>query len=158
MKRISISVQMGAVCTAFLLSATVAGAITSNPQCVHEANQTKKACVATCQDNFQVDKDMCHNVDHDCADACRAGRAVCVGPIHDALSSCLDGCQSTLDAAKADCRANNPQGSPERDACIDAAQVIAFQCRDQCREDVNHAALKQCQKIFHACIVTCPAP
>jgi hypothetical protein len=156
MRRIVSSVQAGAVVATFLLSAGAARAVTANPQCVHDARQTKRACVATCQDNFTVDKDMCRNVNHDCADACRAGRATCVAPILDALSACLDTCQTALDAAKTDCRAQFAKGTAERDACIDAAQVVAFSCRDACREAVDHAALKQCRKIFHACVIACP--
>jgi hypothetical protein len=162
MKRSTKAFQMGAVIGAVVLTGAVAGAIMRDPQCVHDANQTKKDCVATCQENFSVARDLCRNVNHECADACRAGRKACVDPIRQVLTDCLGGCQATLDQAKADCRAdpNNPPGSTSLDTCIDNAQIAAFTCRDNCRESfntqANRDALKNCRRIFHACITTCP--
>ena len=144
------------VCGALVAFASAAGALTQRAQCVLDAKGQKQLCTSTCQDNFTLAKDLCRNVDHDCADACRAGRDVCVAPIYAALQSCLDGCNGTLDAVKAGCRAQFAEGTPERDQCIDAAQLTAYSCRDLCREQLDRDGLKACKEIFRACIFACP--
>jgi len=141
---------------ASLMSAAAAWGVQSNPQCVKDARITKKDCVATCVDQFKVAKDSCLNVNHDCADACRAGRKTCFDQPLSALQTCTSGCNSTLDGAKADCRSKWAEGTPERDKCIDDAQVAAFQCRDTCREGLDRATLRLCRQTFHSCMRACP--
>ena len=154
---------LGAFAAAALMSSLPAHAVTSNPQCVQEAHAANQLCKSTCQDNFVVAKDMCRNVDHACADACRAGREACVAGPLGALQSCLDDCNSALDTARTNCRAqfgkNGTTPDPvQLDTCIDGAQTTAFQCRDTCRENLDRAALKQCRITFQACIRACPPP
>lgn len=129
---------------------------TKNPQCVLDAKAEKQLCTSTCQDNFRADKDLCWNVNHDCADVCRAERDTCVAPIYTALQTCLDGCNATLDTAKATCRALYADGDPQRDVCIDQAQGVAFNCRDTCREQLDRDGIKLCRQAFHECIFACP--
>jgi hypothetical protein len=146
----------GTVLVGLLWTVSAAMAVEDDPQCVEDAREAKKLCDAACREQYQVSKDECRNVDHDCAEACRAGRRACFDqPLAD-LQACVEGCNSTHETKRADCRAQFEAGTPERDQCIDQAQVEAFQCRDQCRENVGRAALKQCRKTFRACIGACP--
>jgi hypothetical protein len=142
--------------SAAILIAATAWGVTQNPQCVLDAKNEKQLCTQTCQDNFRAAKDLCWNVNHDCADACRAGRDTCVAPIYTALQTCIDGCKATLDTAEANCRALYAKGTSERDTCIDQAQVVAFSCRDTCRENLDRNGLKQCRKVFRSCLQACP--
>lgn len=157
MRAIGIASSVGTLLAGVLLSTSTAWAVMPNPMCVDDAAAQKKLCKMTCQEQFHVDVDECRNVDHDCADACRAGRQGCFdGPLS-ALQTCIAGCKSTLDQVKADCRTQFPDPEdPQRDACIDAAQVVAFQCRDACREALDRDALKACRIGFRACIRACP--
>jgi hypothetical protein len=142
-----------------LIFSSPAIAVTSNPQCVQGAKSARVDCVAACQESFRVAKDACRNVDHDCADACRAGYDTCIqnDPTLIALANCKAGCETSLEAAKTACREKYLQGTVERDACIDLEQIIAFTCRDECREDYNAApAVKACRDQFRACIGSCP--
>ena len=50
-----------------------------------------------------------------------------------------------------------PQGSADRDACIDQAQVVAFMCRDECREGVQ-GSMKECRTILRNCLKACKVP
>jgi hypothetical protein len=133
-----------------------------NAGCVKDAAQAKVLCKAQCEQTFLAAKDLCRNIDHDCADQCRAGLVLCLegsnqdGPLP-VLDACVDTCNATLETAKANCRQLYPQGSADRANCIDQAQVTAFQCRDTCREGVA-AAIRACRMTFHTCIMACPAP
>lgn len=124
--------------------------------CVGDAKGEMQLCKAACKETFRAEKDLCRNVDHDCADACRAGLEVCILEPVTELQDCKDKeCNDPLEAAKAQCRQQFPPETPERDKCIDAAQVVAFQCRDACREGVRDE-LKLCRKALRACIKACP--
>ena len=125
-----------------------------DPACILQARADAKECRTGCGDQLRIDKDACRNVDHACGEACRAGRARCVEPFEEILQTCIDQCQSDLAAAKALCP---PEGDPARDACVDAAQVIAFQCRDTCRENQTvRDSIKNCLAAFRACMRACP--
>ncbi|MCX8071145.1 MAG: hypothetical protein N3C12_01655 [Candidatus Binatia bacterium] len=137
-----------------------------NPGCVADAAHERNLCRDLCRENFQAAKDLCRNINHGCADACRAMRQTCLegspdnpGPLA-TLRSCIDTCNAALDAEKNRCRTEQcPEGSPDRetclDACIDAAQVVAFHCRDGCRERAR-PGIKLCRDSFRACIRACP--
>jgi hypothetical protein len=73
------------------------------------------------------------------------------------LTDCKAGCFATLSAARDNCRSLYATGTKELDQCIDQAQVVAFSCRDQCREDVR-PALAECRNTFRSCITLCPTP
>jgi hypothetical protein len=121
--------------------------------CVRAAKQAKIECKAVCLEDFQTAKDACLNRDHACVEVCRAERAVCRDDsgIDDAIAAC----DATLEGAKQVCRDANPPGTPERNQCIDQAQVVAFQCRDSARE-AAHGALKLCRSAFKTCANACP--
>ncbi len=122
----------------------------STVDCRLQAKTDYKNCKTDCRESFQADKDGCRNCDHTFAEGCRASRAVCVAPFEDQLEACLGVCRTDLDAAKALC-------TPGDDACIDAAQVAAFICRDTCRENqAVRDGIKNCRTIFRGCMQQCP--
>jgi hypothetical protein len=145
---------------AAILIAQPASAAEMNRPCVRDARHEFKICRTECREEFLADKDMCRNIDHDCADLCRADLGECLdgpdGPLT-RLEACRMVCLDTLDAAKESCRDRFAKGTPERDQCIDAAQIAAFVCRDTCREGVS-ADLRACRVAFRTCILGCPPP
>lgn len=146
------SIRWAAIAAAVLCLAAASTASAGRGPCVREANAAFRTCHGSCVEGFQADKDACLNRDHACIEVCRAERAEC----RDAtgLDAALAQCEATLDAARATCRANTLPGTPERDACIDAAQLAAFQCRDAAREAAKSAILA-CRTGFKTCALAC---
>jgi hypothetical protein len=146
------------VAMAGLLAASHAKAVETDPQCVASEANEMAFCKAVCQANFKTAKDLCRNIDHDCAETCRAGLEGCLdgpnGPLTQ-LDACRIGCADDLESAVTNCRNTTTIGTPERDQCVDAAQVLAFQCRDTCREGVA-TGLRQCRDLLKGCIQACP--
>lgn len=138
------------------LSANASFAVRSDRACASSARETRKACVLACQEEFQVETDACRNVDHECAENCRTTRRVCLDLPLSVLRTCIQAANDARDAAIADCKTNHESGTTELDACIDAAQVAAFQARDTCREGINRVALKACRQAHRACLRLCP--
>ena len=139
----------------YLSSISTAVAVESNKACVNDAKDEYEDCKAACKEQFWVERDLCVNVKHDCADQCRAAHSACVDPFLDGLDICKETCDSALKAQKQLCRSQFGEGTKERDTCIDNAQIFAYICRDTCREGVI-ADLKKCTKALHACIQKCP--
>ena len=125
------------------------------PQCLLDAKAAALTCKAGCIEDFQFAKDTCHNRDHDCVEACRVGRETCRDNV--GLDDAIASCNATRDAAVDDCRQLYGAGTPERDQCIDQVQVVAFECRDQAREDAR-PGLRQCRDDFRSCAQACPPP
>ena len=128
---------------------------TGKKQCKKDALAAFLACQATCREDFQIAKDGCKNRDHACAEQCRAERAECRRPVRDQFNADVAACKATRDAAVDNCKALYADGTPERDQCIDNAQVAAFQCRDQAHEDAR-PGLAACRQEFRTCIGACP--
>lgn len=126
-------------------------------QCRADAAAAAAACKAACTEDAQLGKDACRNRDHECAEDCRAGRTACKGPVLDALEAAWSACRATRDQAIANCRALHAPDSLELDACIDAAQVEAFRCRDAARETAR-PQLAACRAGHRSCVLSCPAP
>src|SRR5262245_12773362 len=122
-------------------------------QCVKAATVEYKECKGVCKEDYQTAKDACINKDHICVDSCREERTECREAT--GFDAAIDACNDTRDAAIADCKALFGAGTPERDQCIDNAQLAAFQCRDQAREDFKDA-LKACRTAFRSCVADCP--
>ena len=114
---------------------------------------TYKECKATCKEDFQEAKDTCLNRDHACVEICRAERAECREAT--GLDAAIAQINATLVGAKQTCRATHAEGTPERDQCIDQAQVVAFQQRDDAREAAK-SDIKLCRADFKACAKACP--
>lgn len=123
--------------------------------CVREAKHDAKDCTAGCKEALQTAKDTCLNRDHACVDVCRANRAQC--RLDSGIDAALEACNDILEAARAQCRAEHAPRAAARDACIDAAQVDAFECRDAARE-LARPLLKHCRNAFRTCAKACPAP
>ncbi len=140
-----------------LIAASSVGAFTISPRCIWDATAEFALCVSTCRDAFRVDRDVCHNVNHDCAETCREDFEDCVAtPLMD-LGGCRVNCDAHLKIAKDTCHSSYQPGTKELDTCIDAAQLSAFSCRDECRETAAPALL-QCRRDFRSCIKACPPP
>jgi hypothetical protein len=112
-------------------------------------------CLLACREDFQLAKDACLNRDHACVEECREERHECRAPILAALEAEIAACNATRDDAIATCRSLHPPDSPELDACIDQAQVVAFRCRDEARERAR-PGLASCREGFRACVTACP--
>jgi hypothetical protein len=124
--------------------------------CVADAARDYRECKGVCREDFQLTKDTCANRDHACVESCRADRQTCLQPVLATLNGTLATIQASLDAARANCRTLYADGTPERDTCIDNAQVDAFQQRDAARE-VAAPGIKACRRAFKTCVRTnCP--
>jgi hypothetical protein len=124
-------------------------------QCRRDAKRNFRECRATCREDFQVAKDACRNRDHACVEQCRDARAACSAPVLAQLESDIAACNATRDAAIAQCHVIHPDPGTALDGCIDQAQVVAFECRDQARED-SKPGLEPCRAGFAACVGVCP--
>lgn len=138
----------------WLLGAAVAGA--ADVQCIGDAKVEAKECRRACATQFREAKDLCRNIDPVCGNACRDERVVCAAPFQAILTGCLEACAQEARRDKAACP---PSGDPARDACIDAAQVASFVCRDTCRENQTvRDGLSACRLAFRVCLDACPPP
>ena len=120
-----------------------------------DALATYVTCQTECVEDRQVAKDACLNRDHVCVERCRADRENCRQPILTELASDVAACNGTRDAAIQNCKDLFAEGTPDRDQCCDNAQVEAFQCRDQAREDAA-PGLRTCRANFRTCVEGCP--
>jgi len=75
----------------------------------------------------------------------------------DIMDACKALCHSALDDAKQQCIVAYPEGSTDRDSCIDQAQVVAFMCRDECRENIR-GSMKKFRMILRNCLKACNEP
>ena len=124
-------------------------------QCKADAKTAYQGCKAGCVEDFQAAKDECRNRDHVCVEGCRATRDDCLEPVLNSLVADYAACNATRDGAIQNCKDTYAAGTPERATCIDNAQVAAFQCRDQAREDAR-PGLDQCRADFQTCAQGCP--
>jgi hypothetical protein len=126
-------------------------------QCKLDAKNAYLQCKADCREGFQQQKDLCLGHDHDCVEVCRANRDACRQPIEDDLDTAIAACNATRDGAVANCKTIYPDPEdPQRATCITNAQVDAFQCRDQAREDAK-PGFQGCSDAFQTCATNCPA-
>jgi len=123
--------------------------------CKLDAKDVLVRCIATCREDFQLAKDTCLDRDHVCVEACRATRGECRAPIlvvfEDAILACADARQTAID----NCRALYEPNTPQRDECVDQAQLDAFRCRDDAREAAR-PGLTDCRDAFRTCAEACP--
>jgi hypothetical protein len=134
----------------------IAGALPARAGvCVSDAKIDFVDCLATCREDFQVAKDACLNRDHRCVEACRADREDC--RLATGIDAHLAACNDRLAQDRQRCRDTYPNDPDGLDRCIDEAQLVAFQCRDQAREDAA-PALAICRDTFRSCAKACPPP
>ncbi len=149
---------MRALGTTILLGLTLVvgvGRATADSECLRDAKAERGECRAECDEDFVIARDICRNIDPVCAAGCRVELEECRASIAAALESCVGGCRAQLNADKAAC----PKKGRGRDTCIDRAQVRAFLCRDDCREDLQvRASLNRCRQSFRGCMAGCAVP
>jgi len=124
-------------------------------QCKQTAKDNFRTCRANCREDFQVAVDACLNRDHACVEQCRADRQTCEQPTLDRLNSDIAACNARRDSDIQNCKDLYADGTPERDQCIDNAQVTGFECRDQARENAR-PGLQTCREHFRDCVRACP--
>jgi hypothetical protein len=145
--------------------------------CVLKSKANFLACARQCKQDFVDARLLCHNISPACGDACLAGRQVCLDtattilqtgqlPGGGTLANCSGGtdqCKATFEAAKQACHAPCQPADTQCTECVDNAQVVAFECRDTCRDSWRTnptviAMLQSCQSSFKACIQKCAPP
>ena len=143
--------------------------------CFHDAKANFLSCVHQCKSDFIATRLTCRNVDPVCGAACLAGRQQCLdtaqailqtGQLPDGsmLASCSGGtdqCKANLQTARRACGAPCQPTDTQCTGCFDNAQVVAFECRDTCRDSWRTnptvmAMLQSCQSSFKACVQKCP--
>jgi len=125
--------------------------------CKVDAKDVYVECRLDCQEAKQLAKDTCLDRDHACVEVCRLDRDGCRQPYVDQRNAKFAMCKTDRDAAIDNCRLLYGPGTPERDTCIDDAQVAAFICRDEAREQVANQ-LGSCRAAFQVCAEACPPP
>jgi hypothetical protein len=120
-------------------------------QCKVDAKNAYLTCRSDARENFQAQKDLCRNRDHDCVEGCRAGRDGCREPFEDQLEADIAACNQT--------RKNEVDNvcptDPDPEQCVIDANIAAFQCRDQARED-QRPNFEACRAGFQSCAQACP--
>jgi len=124
--------------------------------CKGDAKTAYLGCKGDCREEFQEQKDLCLGHNHACVENCRAGRDACREPVENDLDAAVASCNATKTTAVNQCKADHPDGSQEQADCITDALVVAFQCRDQAREDAK-PRFEACRAGFQACAEACPA-
>jgi hypothetical protein len=146
MRALSATLALG-----FIVTIGVGGA-TADTQCMQDAKEARTECKTSCDDDFTIARDLCRNIDPVCAAGCREDREDCRGAVFGALDQCVDGCRVQLDLDRAAC----PRRGRDRDRCLDRAQVRAFVCRDECREELQvRSGLNDCRDAFRGCMAGC---
>ncbi|MHC1743341.1 MAG: hypothetical protein AB9873_09960 [Syntrophobacteraceae bacterium] len=131
--------------------------------CVDLAKSASLLCTGGCSEERQVAGDACREKDHACMEECRSARTLCLSPITMRLEVAILTCNADRDAAIENCKLITDPNTRERDACTDAAQVDAFQCRDAEREKartgvgVYAPGMQSCRDQFPVCVQSCPA-
>lgn len=149
MRALSSTVLLG-----LFLTVGVGGAA-ADSECIQDAKEMRGQCRAECDEDFTIARDLCRNIDPECAAGCRTGLDECRAPIVAALESCVDGCRTQLNADRAGC----PRRGRGRDFCLDHANVRAFLCRDECRGNLQTSAgLNACRESFRTCMAGCGQP
>ena len=139
----------------FVLTPGVVAAGGGDSPCVQDAKQQRAQCRMACDDDFVVMRDVCRNIDPECAAGCRAAKAACRDPILTALAACVDDCERQANGDRAGC----PRRGRGRDFCVQQAQLHDFLCRDQCRETLHvRAGLDECRATFATCMSGCGLP
>ena len=146
MRALSATITLG-----LLLTVGVGGAA-ADSECVQGAKEQRGQCRVACDEDFSIARDLCRNIDPECAAGCRVALGECRAPIVSALESCVDVCRERLSAERAAC----PRRGRGRDFCVDRAQIRAFLCRDECRDNLQvRAGLNACRQAFSTCMNGC---
>jgi hypothetical protein len=132
-----------------------AGRAAADSQCMQDAKTQRGECRTQCDQDFVVARDLCRNIDPECAAACRVTLEQCRAPIVAVLQACLETCATQQNSDRAAC----PPRGRSRGFCMDHAQVRSFLCADDCREDPQvHDGLAACRDAFRTCMDGCGIP
>jgi hypothetical protein len=156
---------------------TLAGSASAwaDATCLTNARADFRSCLTQCRSDFVDSRLTCRNVQPACGEACLAGRQTCLDNVQNILetgvlpdgsplANCTGGtdeCKAALQAARKACGAPCQPTDAACTGCVDNAQVVAFECRDTCRDswrtNATVIAMQQsCQSSFKACIQKCP--
>lgn len=143
--------------------------------CFQNARGDFQSCMSQCRSDFVAARLTCRNVQPACGQACLAGRQQCLDaaqniletgqlPDGSTLANCTGGtaqCKAAFATARQACGAPCKPTDAACTGCVDNAQIVAFECRDVCRESWRTnptvaAMLQSCQTSFRACIKQCP--
>jgi hypothetical protein len=143
--------------------------------CVAQAEADFKDCTSQCRDDLIAEKLTCKNINPACGAACLAGRTTCLDvarnilktgvlPDSSTLANCTggtDACDAQLAAAENGCGAPCNITDQTCNNCVDAAQLVALTCRDECRDSWRTnptvvAMKKACDAAFRNCVKACP--
>ncbi len=145
------------VAVAGLLALSLAGtsmADEETDQCLGDARGEARLCRAECRENFQMDKDECRAIDHDCAEVCRADRNECLVDVYGDLESCRAPCAEERASSIETCRLNWPPHSDARERCVKRAKLEAYRCNASCRSGVADE-IKECRLQHRDCLIDC---
>jgi len=132
-----------------------AGRAAADSPCIQDAKAQRGECRTQCDEDFVVARDLCRNIDPECAAGCRVAFEQCRAPIVAVLQACLEACTTQQNSDRASC----PSRGRGRGFCMDHAQVRAFLCADDCREDPQvHDGLAACRDAFRTCMDGCGIP
>ena len=164
-----------ALSAAIVLACSGLSTVQADVTCLQDARANFRSCLGQCRSDFVAARLTCRNIDPVCGAACLAGRQQCVDgveailqtgqlPDGSTLANCTGGtnlCKANLQAAKQACGAPCQVSDTQCNECVDNAQVVAFECRDACRDSWRTnptvvAMLTSCQASFKACIKLCP--
>ncbi len=146
---------LGTVLSFALVLMIGVGRAAADSQCIQDAKAQRGECRTQCDEDFVVARDLCSNVDPECAAACRVTLEQCRAPIVAVLQSCLEACTTQQNADRTGC----PSRGRGRGFCMDHAEVRAFLCADDCRADPQvHDGLAACRDAFRTCMDGCGIP
>ena len=124
-------------------------------QCIKAAQQEKKACKGQCADTFQSEFIACFGPNGGCAQTCLTAKQTCLSVPQAKIHACAsdptnpNSCRSKLRAAVAACKSD-----PDPNACSDAAELAALECRQGC-VDQQQPTLDECRDAFRTCLQGC---
>ena len=124
----------------------------ADSECIQDAKEQRGQCRKECDEDLVIAKDLCRNIDPECAAGCRIEHAACRDGVIAELGTCVDACRVQLNIDRAAC----PKRGRGRDFCMDRAQVRAFLCRDECRDSLHvRRRLNGCRDDFRTCMRGC---
>jgi hypothetical protein len=149
MRALSTTILLG------LLLTVGVGRAVADSECIQDAKEQRGQCRTACDEDFVIAKDLCRNIDPECAAGCRVEHAACRDGVIAELGTCVDACRVQLNADRGAC----PKRGRGRDFCMDRAQVQAFLCRDECRDGLQvRRRLNGCRDDFRTCMTGCGIP
>jgi hypothetical protein len=162
MERTGTTMKRHALVLTVLLALGCSAAMAATPgrACLLQAREDLQSCSGECVNDFRNERFTCRNVEPGCGRECLGHRESCIETASQPLVDCVTGCQNTLAEAKAACVTTCNGDTSCLDTCTDQAQVDAFTCRDNCREEFHMGPgpteIESCRATFRECVRACP--